>query len=181
MTDLNPELRSAEKWTNTSVSFLKKMGKRALWRDGHQCGETRGGRDKMKLKIDIRIQDIPQAAHEQEDEWKRKITKFSASGQVIWSGVHQSKICRKVARAIPSVKNQRNTFTNLGNVEYFELWEILSKTQCSCCSNYWTEGIVHSMCGICLTFCFWSSSRENHAQREQRQARGHLRRCKQKG
>ena len=38
----------------------------------------------------------------------------------------------------------------MGNMEYFEICEIISKLQCHNCMTYWTKGIENCTCGTCL-------------------------------
>ena len=39
---------------------------------------------------------------------------------------------------------------DMGNVEFFELFETDHKTQCKACLSYWSEGIVYCICGHLL-------------------------------
>ena len=62
---------------------------------------------------------------------------------------------REALQADLQQKNVYNPFSNnskamireLGNVELFELCEIIPNVQCSHCFLYWNQGIVHCICG----------------------------------
>ena len=64
--------------------------------------------------------------------------------------MHDSAICRKIARIIPSVKNQRRFFITWETCNVPSFFEISSKIQSSHCLQYCTEGIVYCTCGRCL-------------------------------
>ena len=63
---------------------------------------------------------------------------------------HWSQICKRRIRSTHLAKSQRKIIHNLGNVEYCELCEVSSKTQCSSCAKFWPDGVVYCACGHCL-------------------------------
>ena len=102
----------------------------------------------MEHKIDFRIQGIPHAAVEQEeDDGIRLIRRL----------VHQVKNHPNKDALIadlqsnrtynPFSKESRQMLHTMGNVECSELCEISSKIQCPHCPKQRTEGIVHCTCG----------------------------------
>ena len=50
----------------------------------------------------------------------------------------------------PFSNNSKAMIRELGNVELFELCEIIPKVQCSHCPLYWNQGIAYCACGQCL-------------------------------
>ena len=122
--------------------------------DSHQRGTVTGrlvaDEGKMGPKIDFRVQGFPHAAVVQEDERTRGIRRL----------VHQVKNHPNKGALIAELKTTctYNPFReqskkknhNLVCVEYFELCEISSKTQCPHCSKYWAEGIGCCTCGTFL-------------------------------
>ena len=105
----------------------------------------------MEPKIDIRIQGLPHAAVEQDEDDRIPL---------IGSLVRPVKNHPNEDGLIAHRQNNRtyNAFSeepkkmihNMGNVECFELCEIFLKIQCSYSSKYWTEGLVYCTCGTCL-------------------------------
>ena len=119
--------------------------------DSHQlCTSTArpvAEEEKTELKIDLRIQGIPQAAVEQEDERTREVRRS------VHLKNHPNKDAltadmQKYCTYNPCSEESKKIFHNLGNVECFELCEMSSK--CSNCSLYWAQCIVCCTCGTCL-------------------------------
>ena len=50
----------------------------------------------------------------------------------------------------PFSKNSKAMIRELGNVELFELCDIIPRVQCSHCLLCWNQGIVYCTCGQCL-------------------------------
>ena len=63
----------------------------------------------------------------------------------------------------PFGEKSKNTIHDMANVEYFELCETISKTQCSYCLSYWTKDIVYGTRGICL--CITEKTRKLYKDR----------------
>ena len=53
----------------------------------------------------------------------------------------------KVNHSIPSAKNQKKWFHEVGNVELCELLDMEHKAQCTVFLSYWDAGIVYCTCG----------------------------------
>ena len=50
----------------------------------------------------------------------------------------------------PSSEQSKETICSMGNMQYFEMCEIIPEVQCHICMTYWTKGIVYCTCGTCL-------------------------------
>ena len=117
-----------------------------------QCGET-FGKDEidMHAKVGYRIQCIPHAAVEQEDDARKEL---------ISKLVHQIKNHPNKDALIADLQQDHpyNPFSekseemihDLGNVENLEMCEISLKVQCIHRLKYWTTGILYSTCGTCM-------------------------------
>ena len=99
--------------------------------DSHQRGTSTvrpvADEEKTELKVDFRIQGIPQAPVVQEDERNGEI-----KGRFIWSKIWMTRV-QKIGSCNLFSEESKKIIHNLGNVEYFELCEMSSETQCLCC------------------------------------------------
>ena len=50
----------------------------------------------------------------------------------------------------PFSEQSKDMIYSMGNMEYFEVYEITPKIQCSNCMTYWPKSIVCCKCGTCL-------------------------------
>ena len=50
----------------------------------------------------------------------------------------------------PFSEDSKKMIYELGNIESFELCEIDTRVQCSCCLSYWAQGVLYCTCGLCL-------------------------------
>ena len=75
--------------------------------------QVRGDEEKMELKIDFRIQGVPQSAAEQENVRTRGVRRVGTSSQ---KSPEQGCINRRSAEIL----HEQSLRCNFGNVEYFE-------------------------------------------------------------
>ena len=58
--------------------------------------------------------------------------------------LRQENVCN------PFSENSKKNIYDLGNVEHFQLCDMVSKVQCSYCLSYWAQGILYCTWGLCL-------------------------------
>ena len=101
-----------------------------------------------KLDIDFRIPGLSNAVvkdaeHLRVQELVKKIESHPHR-EALQADMQQNNVYN------PFSNNSKATIRELGNVELFELCEIIPKVQCSHCLLYWNQGIVYCTCGQCL-------------------------------
>ena len=101
-----------------------------------------------EIDIDFRVSGLPHAVVKQAENFRvRELVKKIESHphrQALQADLQQSNANN------PSSEKSKKMIRDLGNVELFELCEIIPKVQCSECLLYWDEGIVHCTCGHLL-------------------------------
>ena len=78
---------------------------------------------------------------------------WSIKYSIIQTKKHFSPICSRIILTVHSVKSRKAMIHEIDNVEYFEMFEVSPKVQCTYCLKYWTIGIVYCTCATCLFLC----------------------------
>ena len=104
-----------------------------------------------ETKIDFRIQSIPHAAVEQDEDDRKRLIR----SQMCEVENHLDKEAliadlQNIGTHNPFSVESKKMIHNLGHVECFELCDISSEIQCSYVHKYWTEGVVCCTCRTCL-------------------------------
>ena len=103
---------------------------------------------KEEHKIDLRVPGLTHAVVKEAEHLRVQEIAERIETDLHWVALHadlqQNNVCN------PSSEESKVMIRELGNVELFELCEIVPKVQCSHCLLYWNQGIVYCTCGQCL-------------------------------
>ena len=108
-------------------------------------GETRCG------TVDYRIQGIPQSAVRKEDANRNEIVKeLSQKFENHFNRASFMEDLSKTESSNPFCQKSKELMTSICRVEYFELCEVSSKTQCPDFALCWPVGVTYCTCGKCM-------------------------------
>ena len=113
-----------------------------------------------EIDIDFRVSGLPHAIVKQAENFRvRELVKKIEDHphrQAPQAHLQQNNACN------PSSDESKAMIREMGDVEFFELCETISKVQCPECLLYWNQGIVYCNCGHLLKeseysqkFCQW--------------------------
>ena len=101
-----------------------------------------------EIDIDFRVSGLPHAVVKQAENFRvRELVKK------IESHLHRQALQADLQKSNannPFSEKSKKMIRDMGNVELFELCEIIPKVHCSECLLYWDQGIVHCICGHLL-------------------------------
>ena len=139
--------------TNLSVERLDndKDTDKDVDADRDRTGRPVGGHWSLQLEeidIDFRVSGLPHAVvkHAENSRVRELVKKIESHPhrQDLQAHLQQSNAC------IPFSEKSKKMIEDMVNVELFELFETISKVQCSECLLYWNQGIVYCTCGHLL-------------------------------
>ena len=108
-------------------------------------------RETCRGEIDFRIQGLLHSTVQQQDHTRKAAVQKLIHHCATHPNREALKADLKQNHAFnPFSEQSKDMIYSMGNMEYFEMFEITPKVQCQHCMTYWTKGIVHCTCGTCL-------------------------------